>query len=88
MKNVISIVVLIAGAHVAIYFASCYVMGGIEAGLPGGGNKVYGEYHDDNLVTDWLSGGESKARSTSSESPRSRGVAANPFVDEQTQPPE
>ena len=50
MKNVIVGIVGMAGFHVAVYYGSYCVMGGIESGLPGGGNQVYSEYHEGNLV--------------------------------------
>tara|TARA_R110002049_G_scaffold2750_2_gene21661 strand:- start:518335 stop:518655 length:321 start_codon:yes stop_codon:yes gene_type:complete len=87
MKSVISAVIAIAGFHVAIYYGSCYVMGGIEAGLPGGGNRVYGDYHEGNQVTAFFKGESIQwPWSSSEQDPNDPAwnpgqAASNPFVE-------
>lgn len=73
MKLVIAMVLLIAGATAAYHYGSSYVMGGIEGGLPGGGNQQFKEYHDDNLVTKFL-GGNKEDGFTQGD------VSENPFI--------
>jgi len=55
MKTALAMVVLLLGGFVAVNYVSNYAMGGIEAGLPGGGHGRYADYHEDNLFSYWLS---------------------------------
>jgi hypothetical protein len=59
MKGVIVLVVLVAGSLVATYFGSTYVLGGIEAGMPGGGHGKFSDYHEGNLITEFFGSDES-----------------------------
>ncbi len=56
MKTIVGIVVLMVGGTVGIYFASSYVMGGIEGGMPRGGDGHFSDYHEDNAVTEFFGG--------------------------------
>ena len=55
MKTVIALVALLTAGFVGINYVSCYLMGGIEAGLPNGGDGKFADYHDDNLFSYYLS---------------------------------
>lgn len=79
MKSVAGIIVLMVGGMAGIYYASSYVMGGIEGGMPGGGNGHFSEYHDGNLVTEYLGGGGEENGFTSAFS--AGDVTANPYTD-------
>jgi hypothetical protein len=89
MKSVVGIVVLMTAGFVGYYYGSAYVMGGIEAGLPGGGNGQFSDYHDGNLITEYLSGQSGDVASTntytagnvSAKSYTAGDVTANPFAD-------
>jgi hypothetical protein len=56
MKSVVGIVVLMTAIFAGYYYGSAYVMGGLEAGMPGGGNGQFSDYHDGNLITEYLCG--------------------------------
>lgn len=56
MKSVVGIVVLMTAVFAGYYYGSAYMMGGLEAGMPGGGNGQFSDYHDDNLITEYLCG--------------------------------
>ncbi|TWU08243.1 hypothetical protein [Stieleria varia] len=54
MKLVVAVVVLFVGGFVGINYGSKYILGGIEAGMPGGGEGKYAEYHEGNKFTSYL----------------------------------
>ncbi|TWU43640.1 hypothetical protein Poly51_62510 [Rubripirellula tenax] len=84
MKIVVALVLLFVGSMVGIYYASNYVMGGVESGLPGGGNNLYADYHDGNMFADFFSGTGSSAGSvtTGATASASMGeVSSNPFIE-------
>ena len=80
MKSTVGIVVLMIGGMAGIYYASAYVMGGIEGGMPGGGNGHFSDYHDGNLVTEYL-GGSSEDNGFTTAYTAGDVTAANPFAD-------
>lgn len=71
MKLVIAFVLLIVGVNVAYHYAGCYVLGGIEAGMPGGGHGKFKEYHEGNLVTKYFQSQSSATQGS---------VSANPYA--------
>ncbi len=89
MKSVVGTVVLITAVFMGYYYASAYVIGGIEAGMPGGGNGQFSDYHDGNLITEYLCGKSGDVAPTttftagnvSTNSYTAGDVTANPFAD-------
>lgn len=80
MKTAVALIVLMVGGMAGIYYASCYVMGGIEAGMPGGGNGHYADYHQDNAITSYFGGGSVNEHGFASQSTPGD-VTANPFAE-------
>ncbi|EMI54787.1 hypothetical protein RSSM_03761 [Rhodopirellula sallentina SM41] len=86
MKLTIAIVVLFVAGFIGIDFVSKYAMGGVEAGLPGGGDGKYAEYHEDNLFSYYLSDFDSEYKPSwfgsedDEEVPLTRGQVTNPFA--------
>ncbi|MFG0289896.1 MAG: hypothetical protein ACF8CQ_17080 [Rhodopirellula sp. JB044] len=86
MKLTIAIVVLFVAGFIGIDFVSKYAMGGVEAGLPGGGDGKYAEYHEDNLFSYYLSDFDSEYKPSwfgsegDAEVPQTRGQVTNPFA--------
>ncbi len=78
MKTVVLIVLLFVGFFVAVGSGSYYIMGGIEAGLPDGGNGKFSDYHEGNQVTSFFRGESDSGASGSDFDPGD--VSANPFV--------
>ena len=72
MKLVVAFIVLAVGSLFAIDYVSKYAMGGIESGMPGGGEGKFADYHDNNFFAYWLSGGEEEYKPSDS--------ALNPFA--------
>ena len=56
MKSVVGLVVLMTAVFAGYYYGSAYMMEGLEAGMPGGGNGQFSDYHDGNLITEYLCG--------------------------------
>lgn len=89
MKSVVGIVILVTAVFAGYYYGSAYVMGGIEAGIPGGGNGHFAEYHDNNLITEYLCGKSGDVAPTntftagnvSANSYTAGNVSANPYAD-------
>jgi hypothetical protein len=89
MKLVVGFVVLMAVATAGFYYASVYTMGAMEAGMPGGGNGQYSDYHDGNLINEYLSEmsgdvattTEFTAGNVSASSFTAGDVTSNPYAD-------
>lgn len=56
MKTIVSILILFVAGFLAIDYAGKYAMGGIESGLPGGGDGKYSDFHENNFFAYFLSG--------------------------------
>ena len=72
MKLAVAFIVLAVGSLFAFDFVSRYAMGGIESGMPGGGDGKFAEYHDNNFFAYWLSGGDENYKPSDS--------SLNPFA--------
>ncbi|TWU40436.1 hypothetical protein [Novipirellula artificiosorum] len=74
MKYMIAAVVLVAASLAAFHYGGCYLLGGIEAGMPNGGAGKFKEYHKDNLFTEYLQGDKP-------DDFHGGGVTSNPFTE-------
>lgn len=72
----------LAAIFAGITYGSCYILGGIEAGMPGGGHNRFAEYHEGNKFTSFLKG-EPVFSGWGAAADASAGeVTSNPFVAE------
>jgi len=71
----------IAAIFAGIAYGSFYVMGGIEAGLPGGGHEKFADYHDGNKVTKFFQGEPMFSSGWSSSDYTQGEVTSNPFAE-------
>mgnify|MGYP001811674888 FL=1 len=89
MKTVMGVVVLMTAVFAAYYYGSAYTMGAMEAGMPGGGNGQFSDYHDGNHITEYLCGQSGDvcptttftAGNVSTNSNAAGDVTANPYAD-------
>ena len=76
MKTVVCMVAIFVIGSVGIYYGSCYVMGGIEGGMPNGGHGKFADYHDGNMITEFFE----KESGSSAPGITSGDVTSNPFT--------
>ena len=79
--RVFTYVFLIVMFFVACGYGSMYMLGGIEAGLPGGGHGKFADYHEGNKVTSFMEGNSFFGDDSRPSWDHAQGdVSSNPFA--------